>query len=98
MKVDVQMDYGDMEDMKKIFSDSAKALEDLNSQVKTWSTTLADGVLLGDAGEALASSFTTKLSPKIQALIEKLKELEGDIAGAVQFFRDGERDAQSRFL
>jgi uncharacterized protein YukE len=98
MKADVQMDYGDMEDMKKIFSDSAKALEDLNSQVKTWSSTLNDGVLLGDAGEALANAFNTRLSSKIQALIEKLKELEGDIAGAIQFFRDGERDARSRFL
>jgi hypothetical protein len=97
MSIDFRADYNELEEMKSIFADSAKQLEDLNSQVKQWASTLNDGVLLGDAGEALAYAFSNKLSSKVGMLTEKLNELEGDIAGVIAIYRDGEADAASRF-
>lgn len=97
MQNNVQMEYGSMEEMKRVFADGGKSLEDLNSQVKQWATMVNDGVLLGDAGEALAEAFVTRLSPKIQMLAEKMKELEGDIAKAVDDFQAAEKKAAGMF-
>ena len=97
-EIDVQMNYGDVEEMQQIFADSASQLEDLNSQVQSWAATLRDGALLGEAGEALAHAFDTVLNAKVVALTEKLQELEGDMAGTLAYFRDGEQDAKSRFI
>lgn len=97
MRIDVQMDYSDMEDMKKIFLDCANALEDLTSQVKTWSTTLNDGALLGDAGEALSDALNTKLTTKIQALIEKIKEEADTIQKSIDTMQADEKETAGYF-
>jgi uncharacterized protein YukE len=97
MQDEIRMIYPEMDEMKRIFADGGRALEDLNSQVKQWATMVNDGALLGDAGEALAEAFTTRLSPKIQLLTEKMTELEGDITKAVDDFQAAEKKAAGMF-
>jgi uncharacterized protein YukE len=97
MKADVKMDYGAMEDAKKVFLDGANALEDLITQVKNWATTMNDGALLGDAGEEFANALNTSLCSKIQLLIEKLKEEAGTIEQAVAIMHADEKETAGYF-
>ena len=97
MKVDIQMDYSDMQDAEKTFMDCASALEDLVSQVKTWSTTINDGALLGDAGEALSDALSTRLTSKIQALGEKCREEAETIRKSVETMQQDEKETAGYF-
>ena len=56
-----------------------------------------DGALLGTAGDAFRDAIRSKLIKRMKVIGEKLKELEGDVNGAVSFTRDGVSNAQSRF-
>ncbi|NIM94889.1 MAG: hypothetical protein GTO18_14405 [Anaerolineales bacterium] len=97
MSIDFRADYNELEEMKQIFADSARQLEDLNSQVKQWATLLHDGALLGDAGEALADAFGSRLSSKVMLLSERLADCGNEIGKVIAIYRDGERDVASRF-
>jgi WXG100 family type VII secretion target len=93
----MRMDYGEIAEAIKTFTEAGKMLEELNSQVKQWATVINDGALLGDAGEALGEAFTVKLCPKVQLLTDKMVEVQGDLTKAADDFQAAEKKAAGMF-
>jgi WXG100 family type VII secretion target len=85
------MDYGLMDDMARVFDESAQTLEDVQKQVGSMAQELQDGGLLGQAGEAFADALSTRLAPAIARLQDKFTELRQDIVAAKQDMVDADR-------
>jgi len=91
------MDYDMMEDMARLFNDGAQQLEELMRTMQGIASTLEDGALLGQGGDALAGAIRDKLVTRVSRLEEKFQELSGDVWGALVDLRDGDKEAASRF-
>lgn len=94
---DVRMNYNSMDDMAKAFHAAHQQLEQTMREMEKVAKTMEDGALLGGAGDAFRDALRAKLNKRLKVLAEKMRELEGDINGAVAFTRDGVKTAQSRF-
>ena len=86
----IKMDYGLMDDMARVFDESARTLEGVQKQVGSIAQELLDGGLLGQAGEAFADALSTRLAPSIARLQDKLTELRQDIVAAKQDMVDAD--------
>lgn|SRR5215510_6221664 len=94
---DVRMNYNSMENMQKAFHQSHQQVSESISEMEKLAKTLEDGALLGSAGDAFKDAIRSKLIKRMKVIQDKLRELEGDINGAVLATRDGVSTAQSRF-
>ncbi len=94
---DVRMNYDSMERMQKAFHQAHQQLETSMREMDKIAKTMEDGALLGTAGDAFRDAIKSKLLKRMKVIQEKMKELEGDIHGAVLATRDGVTTAQSRF-
>jgi uncharacterized protein YukE len=94
---DVRMNYDSMERMQKAFHQAHQQLETSMREMDKVAKTMEDGALLGTAGDAFRDAIKSKLLKRMKVIQEKMKELEGDIHGAVLATRDGVSTAQSRF-
>jgi uncharacterized protein YukE len=91
------MNYDSMERMQKAFHQAHQQLETSMREMDKVSKTMEDGALLGTAGDAFRDAIKSKLLKRMKVIQDKMKELEGDIHGAVLATRDGVKTAQSRF-
>ncbi|MEK7443180.1 MAG: WXG100 family type VII secretion target [Chloroflexota bacterium] len=94
---DVRMNYSSMEAMQKAFHNAHNQIEDTMREMEKIAKTMEDGGLVGMAGDTYREAIRTKLMKRMKALAEKMREMEGDIHGAVIATRDGVSTAQSRF-
>jgi WXG100 family type VII secretion target len=94
----IKMDYDLMQDMSREFSNGAQQLGDVLNEMQNIAALMENGALLGDGGAAFSSAIRERLCPSIQRMIEKFSEIEGDLMGALNYMRDGDTNAQSRFL
>lgn len=94
---DVRMNYDSMEKMEKTFHQAHQQIEQSMREMEKIAKTFEDGALLGTAGDAFRDAIRSKLIKRMKVIGEKMKELEGDVHGAVAFTRDGVKTAQSRF-
>lgn len=94
---DVRMNYSTMEDMSKAFGKAKQQLDDTTTEMEKIAKAMEDGALLGLAGDAFRDAIRQKLMKRLKVISAKMKELEGDIKGAVSATRDGVSTAQSRF-
>ncbi len=94
---DVRMNYDSMEQMKNAFGQAHQQMEQTIVEMEKIAKTLEDGTLLGLAGDAFRDAIRSKLNKRLKVLSDKMKEMEGDIQGAVVATRDGVSTAQSRF-
>jgi uncharacterized protein YukE len=94
---DVRMNYDSMEKMEKTFHQAHEQIEQSMREMEKIAKTFEDGALLGTAGDEFRDAIRTKLIKRMKTIGEKMKELEGDVHGAVEFTRDGVKTAQSRF-
>jgi uncharacterized protein YukE len=95
--VDVRMNYSSMEKMEKEFKGAAKQLDDSKREMQKVAKMMEDGSLQGVGGDAFRDAIQGKLIPVMKRLEEKMRELSGDINGAVVATRDGVSTAKSRF-
>ena len=94
---DVRMNYSSMEAMQKTFHQAHAQIEDTMREMEKAAKMMEDGALLGMAGDSYRDAIRTKLVKRMKVLSDKMRELEGDIQGAVLATRDGVSTAQSRF-
>jgi WXG100 family type VII secretion target len=94
----IKMDYALMEEMSQIFRNGADQLEDTLKEMENIANILEGGALLGRGGEAFSDAIKTNLSQSIIRLRDKFEELSRDITGALIYTRDGDINAQSKFL
>jgi WXG100 family type VII secretion target len=91
------MDYGLMDDMARVFGESAQTLETVAKQVGNIAQELQDGGLVGQAGDAFVDALSTKLAPSIARLQDKLTELRQDIEAAKQDMVDADSTTVSYY-
>jgi WXG100 family type VII secretion target len=94
---DVRMNYNSMETMERAFNGAHRQVDDSIKEMKNVAKSLEDGALQGGAGDAFRDAINSKLIPRMQAISDKLAELEQDVKGALEATRDGVTSAQSRF-
>ena len=94
---DVRMNYSSMEAMQKAFHQAHTQIEDTMREMEKIAKTMEDGALVGMAGDTFREAVRTKLMKRMKVLADKMKEMEGDVHGAVIATRDGVSTAQSRF-
>ncbi len=94
---DVRMNYGSMEQMGKSFHQAHEQLEQTIREMDKVVKMMEGGALVGDGGQAFMEALNHKLKKRLQGLKEKMRELEGDIHGAVARTRDGVQTAKTRF-
>jgi len=87
----IKMDYDLMDDMARVFGESAETLESVAKQVGSIAQELQDGGLLGQAGEAFVDALNSRLTPAIVRLQDKLVELRQDVVAAKQDMVDADR-------
>jgi WXG100 family type VII secretion target len=93
----IKMHYPSMEEMAQVFRKANQDMTEIKQRMSKIAGDLEGGVLIGDAGSAFSSGIRQSLLPALEKLCAKLKELDGDITGAVADMRDGDSTAQSRF-
>ena len=94
---DVRMNYGSLEQMAKSFHQAHEQLEQTIREMDKVVKMMEGGALVGDGGQAFMEALNHKLKKRLQALKEKMRELEGDVHGAVARTRDGVQTAKTRF-
>lgn len=94
---DVKMNYDSMEKMAKTFQQANQQIEQSMREMEKIAKVFEDGALLGSAGDAFRDAIRSKLIKRMKLIGDKMKELEGDIKGAVSKTRDGVATAKSRF-
>ena len=93
----IKMDYGLMDDMARVFGESAQTLESVGKQVGSIAQELQDGGLLGQAGDAFVDALSSRLAPSIARLQDKLTELRQDIVAAKQDMADADSTAAGHY-
>jgi WXG100 family type VII secretion target len=94
---DVRMNYGSLEQMAKSFHQAHEQLEQTIREMDKVVKMMEGGALVGDGGQAFMEALNHKLKKRLQVLKEKMRELEGDVHGAVARTRDGVQTAKTRF-
>jgi WXG100 family type VII secretion target len=80
---DERMNYESMTKMANEFKAAQDQLQQTLSSMTNASKMMGDGALLGSGGDTFREAIDQKLKKKLTKMIEKMKELEGDINKAV---------------
>jgi uncharacterized protein YukE len=91
------MDYGKMNEMAAAYRQAAQDMHDSHEAIKKLADQLENGALIGDAGTTLKDAIRNVLVQKMINIERKLRELAGDIQGAVDKMEKGVSTAESRF-
>lgn len=93
----MRMVYEDAEAMAQTFNQSTQAVQDTLQAVQSIANQMADGALLGKAGEAFVEVIRNELSSSLTKLAEKFTELEGDVKAAMQYFQEADSESAGKF-
>lgn len=94
----IKMDYQAMEDMAQTFRESAQTLEDIMHEMESVAASFEGGALLGRGGDVWVTAVRDRLvRVRLNKLLDKMNELNGDVYGALVDLRDGDHESQSRF-
>jgi WXG100 family type VII secretion target len=94
----IKMDYDLMDEMSREFARSSQTLCDVLNEMQQLAAAMEGGALLGRGGVAFSAALRERLCPSIQRLSVKFDELSADVHGAMVRLRDGDIEAESRFL
>lgn len=97
MTDEIRVVYEDMEAMSKAFAQGGETLEDVLQEMQSIANALEDGALLGDGGEAFTDAIRSRLAPAISRLIDKFRELDGDVQAAVAYARQADARSKGMF-
>ena len=97
MTDEIRVVYPDMEDMSHTFQRGAEQLAETMTEVQSLAQMMEDGALLGLGGQAFVEAVRTKLSPAIQRLEQKFRELDRDVRAAVRYAQQADAESKSKF-
>ncbi len=97
MTDEIRVVYEDMEAMSRAFAQGGETLEDVLQEMQSIANALEDGALLGDGGEAFTDAIRSRLAPAISRLIDKFRELDGDVQAAVAYARQADAKSTGMF-
>jgi WXG100 family type VII secretion target len=92
----IRMNFEAMDGMIHAFGQAAGTLDDVLGEVNNIANLLADGGLIGAAGDALVTAIRTDLAGSLNGLKEKFEELQKDLTDAVEAMRAADAEARGR--
>ncbi|MGB1253651.1 MAG: hypothetical protein ACPG8W_23775 [Candidatus Promineifilaceae bacterium] len=90
----IKMNYPLMEEMALGFHQARETMDTSMVEMRQVAQLLADGALLGSAGQNFEQSVSTTLISTLQRLQYKFHELECDIQAAIQGMRGADSDVE----
>jgi WXG100 family type VII secretion target len=93
----IKLDYPKAEEMRKTFKAGAEQIETTLKEMKAIANKLKEGALLGDGGKAYAEAIQSQLCPSLVKLQAKYKEMDKDVADAVNLMKQSDRESAANF-
>lgn len=94
---EIKLDYPKAEEMARTFQTGAEQLQDTAQEMQNIATTLEEGALLGRGGSACVESIRSKLCPSLARLVEKFREMDGDVQAAITAMKQADEESKQQF-
>jgi WXG100 family type VII secretion target len=96
MAEQIRMNFEAMDGMINAFGQAKGTLEDVLGEVNNIAKMLADGGLIGSAGDALVNAISKDLAGSINGLMAKFEELQKDLTDAKEAMQAADTSAVGR--
>lgn len=93
----IKLEYPKAEEMRKTFQAGVQQLEETMQEMQSIANTLKEGALLGKAGAKFVDSIHSKFAPSLAKLTDKYHELDDDVAKAIKFMKDADKQAAGMY-
>ena len=93
----IKLDYAKAEEMIRTFQQGREQLQRSLQEMQGLATTIEEGALLGQGGDAFVDAIRSKLIPAITKLSSKFDELAKDVGMAVKYMQEADRTSKSQF-
>lgn len=93
----ISMNYAMVQEMSQKCTQTAQLLQDTMREINQIAEQLDSGVLVGRAGDALATGLRSKLNPSINRLQDKFREIAQDLMGALSDLQSSDKKAGGYF-
>lgn len=97
MAEEVFMDIPQVEKMSKSFETFGDTLDVVAKTLEAISALLKATAWLSLGSTAAVATFIDRILPNVKRAAAKMKELSGDIMGAIRAYRDGDFSGSRRF-
>ena len=94
---EIRVVYELMEEMSQTFDAGVEQLQDTMQEMQSVASTLEDGALLGDGGDAFKDAIRGKLCPAIGRLTDKFSELKEDVVAAKNYAEEADKQSKGMF-
>ena len=94
---EIKLDYVKAEDMIKAFQAGQQDLQTAQTNMSKVAQQLEDGALLGKGGEEFKNAINGPLVGSIKKLEEKFQEMAEDVQKAIDFMKQADQKAKSKF-
>ena len=98
MAQEVFMDIPQVEKMGKTFDGFGDTLDVVAKTLEALSLLLKATAWLSLGSTAAMATFIDRILPNIKRAAAKMKEIAGDITGAIKAYRDGDMTGSRRFV
>ncbi len=98
MAQEVFMDIPHVEKMGKTFEGFGDTLDVVAKTLEALSMLLKATAWLSLGSTAALATFIDRILPNVKRAAAKMKELAGDIVGAIKAYRDGDLSGSRRFV
>lgn len=98
MAQEVYMDIPQVEKISKSFGTFGDILDAVAKALQAVSAILKATAWLSLGSTAAVAAFIDRILPTIKRIAAKMKELSGDITGAIKAYRDGDMSGSRRFV
>ncbi len=93
----IKLDYAKAEEMVRTFRQGREQLQRSIQEMQGLATTIEEGALLGQGGDAFVDAIRGKLIPAITKLSNKFDELAKDVGMAVKYMQEADRTSTGQF-
>ncbi|MER2599645.1 MAG: WXG100 family type VII secretion target [Caldilineales bacterium] len=93
----IKLEYAKAEEMIRTFQQGREQLQRTLQEMQGLATTIEEGALLGQGGDAFVEAIRTKLAQSLTKLSEKFEELAGDVAQAIKYMQEADKTSKAQF-
>lgn len=95
---EVFMDIPLVEKMGKDFHTFGEVLDGVSKALEVISMVLKATAWISFGSTAAVSTYIDRIKPNVKRAADKMRELSGDIQGAIKAYRDGDLSGSKRFV
>lgn len=93
----IKLEYAKAEEMIRSFQQGREQLQRTLQEMQGVATTIEEGALLGQGGDAFVEAMRTKLTQSITKLSEKFDELAKDVGEAIKYMQEADKTSKAQF-